>query len=151
MHKSYVHMGEFVQLFSLLTSAKNRCELLAQRSYRFNPGEISPINPRTEGWVEHGVTLTAAGEDKNLTHPPVIVTWNLDGLTHGLVIADWISVALNADTDTCGNSKLQAMYGYDIRHRITSRFFVVLQRRNEGVTDRETATYFCVKLRRFLR
>jgi len=49
---------------SLLTSAKNRGEFLAPLSYRFNPEEISPANPGTEGWVDHGVTLTEAGEQK---------------------------------------------------------------------------------------
>jgi len=67
-------MREFVQMFSLLTTAKNRSELLAPRSCRFNPREISPTNPRTEGWFDEGVTLTETGEEKKLTRLPFIAT-----------------------------------------------------------------------------
>jgi hypothetical protein len=84
---SIVQIVQIVQMFSLLTSAKNIGELLVPRSYRFNPGEICRTNPRTESRVDQGVTVSEAGEEKNLTRLPVIATCNLGGLTRSLVIA----------------------------------------------------------------
>jgi len=63
-----------------------------------------------------------------------------------------MSVALNAETDTWVTQQIASnLRMISVRHRIISRFFVVLQRRNEWVTDRQTATSCCVKPRRFLR
>ena len=64
MHKNTNECGRVCTNVLIINLSKEQRWVVSSPFLQIQPPEISPTNPRTEGWFDHGVTLTEAGEQK---------------------------------------------------------------------------------------